>query len=275
MASEERVMTLLVQSNPVPDVESVELTEIRANRYLAILDQRSSEMTDTKVKPQSTKTDGRRRTAAMATAAVVIAVVGLAAWLASNNNRADPVAGVAIAEEFARAVTSGETDLTDYVTEDATFGPIPVPLDGRLASFWAGLGTSIVVRDCEQTAQVVRCDYESSDRIRQAQERPEYGILTFLIEGSKIGTISRSWDEVASQWLEAGDPVIHYLEWLNQNHPGWDSDLDWVGEPLPIGGGYAPLAHDDPVRNARYAEALTRYLDEYAQELQAAGGLSG
>ena len=28
-----------------------------------------------------------------------------------------------------------------------------------------------------------------------------------------------------------------------------------------------------PVHNARYAEVLTRHLDEYAQELRAAGGL--
>jgi hypothetical protein len=79
---------------------------------------------------------------------------------------------------------------------------------------------------------------------------------------------------VASRWLEAGDPVIHYLEWLNEAHPDWDDELDWVGEPLPIGGGFAPLAHDDPIRNARYAEALTRYLGEYEQHLATSGGLS-
>lgn len=275
VATEERVMTLLVEANPVPDLGSFDVVEVDATRYLAILDQRSSEMTKSEVKMDRPGRERRQPRAGMALAAVAVAVLGTVAWLGVKANERDAAsAGVAVAEKFADAVGSGEADLSAYVTDDATFGPIVVPIDDHLAEFWAGLETSITLSACEQTAQVVRCDYESTDRIRQVQEIPEFGTLTFLIEGSLIEAISRDWDEVASQWLEAGDPVIHYLEWLNGAHPGWDDGLDWVGEPLPIGGGYAPLAHDDPIRNARYAEALTRYLDEYQQHLATSGGLS-
>lgn len=275
VATEERVMTLLVEANPVPDLGSLDAVEVNATRYLAILDERSSEMTKSEVKTERPGRERRRPLAGMALAAAAVGVLGTLTWLGVKANETDTAsAGVAVAEEFAEAVSSGETDLSTYVTDDATFGPIVVPVDDDLAEFWAGLETSITLSGCEQTAQVVGCDYESTDRIRQVQDIPEFGTLTFLIDGSRIGAISRDWDEVASRWLEAGDPVIHYLEWLNEAHPGWDNELDWVGEPLPIGGGYAPLAHDDPIRNARYAEALTRYLDEYEQHLATSGGLS-
>lgn len=274
VATEERVMSLLVKANPVPDLGALDAVEVSATRYLAILDQRSSEMTKTEEKTEQPSRRRRRPLTGMAVAAAAVIVLGTVTWLGPNASETNIAsAGVAVAEEFADAVSSGETDLSSYVTDDATFGPMEVPLDDDLAAFWAGLETSITLSDCEQTAQVVRCDYESTDRIRQAQDIPEFGTLTFLIEGSRIGAISREWDEVASQWLEAGDPVIHYLEWLNETHSGWDTELDWVGEPVPIGGGYAPLAHDDPIRNARYAEALTRYLDEYEQHLATTGGL--
>lgn len=275
MATEERVMSLLVEANPVPDLGSLDAVEVNATRYLAILDQRSSEMAKSEKKAERPGRERRRPVAGMALAAAAVAVLGTVTWWSVKANETDTAsAGVTVAEEFAEAVSSGETDLSSYVTNDATFGPMMVPIDDDLADFWAGLETSITLSGCEQTAEVVRCDYESTDRIRQVQEIPEFGTLTFLIEGSRIGAISRDWDEVASQWLEAGDPVIHYLEWLNEAHPGWDRELDWVGEPLPIGGGYAPLAHDDPIRNARYAEALTRYLEEYEQHLAISGGLS-
>ncbi|MFO7547387.1 MAG: hypothetical protein R6X29_00750 [Acidimicrobiia bacterium] len=268
-------MALLVEANPVPDLDALDAVGVGATRYLAILEQGSSEMAKTEEKTEQPDRGRRRPLAGMALAAAAVVVLGTVTWLGLEANETDSVsAGVAVSEEFAKAVSSGETDLSRYVTDDATFGPMVVPIDDDLAEFWAGLETSITLSDCEQTAQVVRCDYESTDRIRQVQGRPEYGTLTFLIEGSRIGAISRDWDDVASRWLRAGDPVIHYLEWLNETHPGWDDELDWVGEPLPIGGGYAPLAHDDPIRNARYAEALSRYLDEYEQHLATSGGLS-
>ena len=233
-------------------------------------------MTGTDSKPAEVVAMRRRPLVAVALTAAAVLVVGAVAWLGLN--RADPdvaSAGVAVVEEFARAVSSGATDLSDYVTDGATFGPVTVPLDSDLASFWAGLDTTLTVSNCAQSAQVVRCDYEWTDRIRQAQERPAFGTLTILIEGSRVETIARDWDQEASRWLDAGDPVIHYMEWLNQAYPGWELELDFVRDPyqLPGRGSFAPLGHDDPVHNARYAEVLTRHLDEYAQELNATGGL--
>jgi hypothetical protein len=206
-------------------------------------------------------------------AAVIVLVLGTVTWLAFGNETDIASGGVAVVEEFAAAVTSGATDLSEYVTDDATFAPMTVPIDADLASFWAGLDTTLTVSNCDQTEQVVTCDYEWTDRIRRAQDRPEFGVLTVLIDGSRVADIGRSWNQEASGWTEAGDPVIHYLEWLNETHPGWELELDWIGEPIPVGDGYAPLAHDDPLRNARYAEVLTRYVDEYEQHLTAIGGI--
>jgi hypothetical protein len=284
VTTEERVMTLLAQANPIPDLDSFDLIEVDGTRYLANLNRRSSEMTGTDSKPAEVVTMRRRPLVALALTAAAVLVVGAAAWLGLNREDLDVAsAGVAVVEEFARAVSSGATDLSEDVTDGATFGPMAVPLDNDLASFWAALDTTLTVSNCAQSAQVVRCDYEWTDRIRQAQDRPEFGVFTFLMDGSRIAAISGDVDQEASGWLKGAatgnslgadaDPVVHYLAWLNQAYPGWELELDWNAEPAEIGGGFAPLGHDDPVHNARYAEVLTRHLDEYAQELNATGGL--
>lgn len=275
VATEEHVMSLLSESNPIPDVHSLDLDTVEGTRYLATLDKRSSEMTRTIDRPVETPRKPRRSLVPVMSAVVVL-IVGTLAWIGFGPDEPEAVlGGVAIVESFAEAVTSGATDLSEYVTGEATFGPMNVSVDVDLASFWAGLGTTLAVSNCEQDAQVVMCDYEWTDRIRRIQGLPEFGTLRVVIDGSRIGGIARSWNTEASGWMDAGDPVIHYLEWLNGAYPGWELELDWIGEPALIGGGYAPLAHDDPLRNARYADVLTRYLDEYEEHLSDIGGIPG
>lgn len=275
MATVDHVMDLLSESNPIPDIHSLDLDDVGGTRYLATLEKRSSEMTQTKDRPVETPKIPRRSLVPVMSAVVVL-IVGTLAWLGFRPSEPEVASeGIAVVESFAEAVSAGVTDLSEFVTDEATFGPISVPLDVDLASFWAGLETTITVSNCEQAAQVVTCDYEWTDHIRRVQVRPEFGTLRVLIDGSRVGDVARSWDQEASGWLEAGDPVIHYLEWLNEAHPGWELELDWIGEPALVGGGFAPLAHDDPLRNVRYAEVLTRYLDDYGEHLTDIGGIPG
>lgn len=267
VATEERVMILLAQANPVPDVDALHLTEIEGSRYLAAIDQRSTDVLDIDSRQESKPGKARGPWARWSLAAAGILMLGTLGLFILDGREGNVATGVAVAEQFAEAVSSGTTDLDGLVTDDATFGPMTVPMNDDLAAFWAGLDSELTLSSCEQTSQVVRCDYEWSDAIRRAQDRPEYGTLTLLIEDSPIANIARDWDQDASQWIDEGDPVIHYLQWLNQNHPDWDDGLTWIGEPAVIGEGYAPLAHDDPVHNAAYAAALTRHLSEYESQL--------
>lgn len=267
VATEERVMILLAQANPVPDVDALHLTEIEGSRYLAAIDQRSTDVLDIESRQESTPKKTRDPWPRWSLAAAGILMLGTLGLFILDGREGDVATGVAVAEQFAEAVSSGATDLDGLVTDEATFGPMTVPLNDDLAAFWAGLDSELTLSSCEQTSQVVRCDYEWTDVIRRAQDRPEYGTLTFLIEDPSIANIARDWDQDASQWIDQGDPVIHYLQWLNQNHPDWDDGLTWTGEPAVIGEGYAPLAHDDPVHNAAYAAALTRHLSEYESQL--------
>lgn len=266
VATEERVMTLLAQANPVPDVDALRLTETEGSRFLAAIDQRSTDMLDIDSRQKSEPDKGPGRWTRLSLAAAGVLMLGtLGLFILDRRN--DVATGVDVAEQFAEAITSGATDLDGLVTDEATFGPMTVPLNDDLAAFWAGLDSELTLSSCEQTSQVVRCDYEWSDVIRRAQDRPEHGTMTFLIENSSISNIARDWDQDASGWIEQGDPVIHYLQWLNQNHPDWDDGVTWIGEPGVVGEGYAPLAHDDPVHNAAYAAALTRHVSEYETQL--------
>lgn len=268
VATEERVMALLAEANPVPDVEALPLTKVDGSEYLVAIDLRSSEMLGTETRDETTAENKRPPWTTLSLAAAAILTLGTVGLMLSRGDD-DVAAGVTVVQEFIAAVSSGTTELDGLVTDGATFGPMTVPLDDDLAAFWAGLETEISLHDCSQSAQVVRCGYEWTDVIRRTQERPEYGSMTVLIADSRVADISRSWDQQASGWSDAGDPVIHYLQWLNETHPGWDAGLTWVGEAMEIGGGYAPLAHADPIHDAVYAAALTRHVEEYGQQLAA------
>ena len=63
MVTDVRLTTLLSHANPVPDVEKIDLGGIRATRYLATLEQRSSAMTQLNTKQ---KDQEENRTRAMA-----------------------------------------------------------------------------------------------------------------------------------------------------------------------------------------------------------------
>lgn len=114
MSLEERVLTLFAEGNPVPDLDDLERVDIEAAAYLAILEQRSSEVTqldDKKLKKETRK----RPNMSWPVAAAAVIVLGVAIFLLSRGNEDAPV-----------------------VTEPppTTIGE-PVPQESSLDGYWA------------------------------------------------------------------------------------------------------------------------------------------
>lgn len=110
MITEQRVMAILADSNPVPDVEELDLVQLGTASYLADLEQRSSEVTQLDKKTQTTEKDGNRRLIAVLAASVVV-ILGVVLVILQSDS--DPVADDTVvttvpedgsAEESARVV---------------------------------------------------------------------------------------------------------------------------------------------------------------------------
>ena len=90
MTTEERVMTLFAEANPVPDLEKLDLVEVEAATYLATLNTRSSEMTKTQI-PRPEESERRVPAAAIAVLAAAAVILGVALVLL-NQSEEPPVA---------------------------------------------------------------------------------------------------------------------------------------------------------------------------------------
>ena len=76
MIPEDRVMTIFVEANPVPDVDILNLVEVGSSDYLATLEQRSSNVTQLDAR-QSPSTRTNRPSRWLAAVAAVIAIIGI------------------------------------------------------------------------------------------------------------------------------------------------------------------------------------------------------
>ena len=81
MKTETQVWTALVESNPVPDIRVFETDHNTELAYLAALEQRNGEMTETKTKPEEETAHGDRRWLAVAAAVAAAIVIGIVALL--------------------------------------------------------------------------------------------------------------------------------------------------------------------------------------------------
>ncbi|MEE8376476.1 MAG: hypothetical protein V3S26_09175 [Acidimicrobiia bacterium] len=91
MITEEHVMATLAHSNPVPDVEDIDLVQVGTASYLATLEQRSSDMTQSDTNQKESK-NPRRPIVPWLIAAGVAAVIGVAIIIAAQNTEEAPVA---------------------------------------------------------------------------------------------------------------------------------------------------------------------------------------
>ena len=91
MITEERMKALFAQANPIPDGESIELRDIGGKAYLATLEQRSSDMTQTTVRSAESKPNPRAMRWVLGVAALVlIAALGIGLGQLLDNSEGDP-----------------------------------------------------------------------------------------------------------------------------------------------------------------------------------------
>lgn len=89
MISEERLLELFAQDNPIPDVDELDLGNLESAAYLATLERRSSEVTRLDTENETQQSSGRRLTWLVA-ATVAVVVIGLALILANLGGAEDP-----------------------------------------------------------------------------------------------------------------------------------------------------------------------------------------
>ena len=131
MNNREAVFTLLVESNPIPDLSVLDLADVSAATYLDTLEQRSSEVTqvDTRREDQIAK----RTYWPWLAAAMAIVLVGLAVVLLNQGD--DTPAADASPEEvltdYAAARNSGDINaVVAFYAEDAVVENHPLDDDG-------------------------------------------------------------------------------------------------------------------------------------------------
>lgn len=85
MTHQDNVFRLLVETNPIPEIEKLDLIDVGGPEYLATLDQRSSEVTQVDTKPETPKRAPRRGLILGLAASVAVIVTAAVLFLALNN----------------------------------------------------------------------------------------------------------------------------------------------------------------------------------------------
>lgn len=122
MITEERVMATLANSNPVPDIENIDLVQVGSASYLATLGQRSSEVTQLSTEKQKTPKPNRTSIGWLA-AAFVVVVVGVAILILNQGVEETPPATEVVSTTLAQS--------TSTTVIESALADIPV---------WLGLG---------------------------------------------------------------------------------------------------------------------------------------
>lgn len=180
MTTEDRVMAKLAESNPVPDIEAIDLVQIGSPSYLAAFEQRRSEVTN--LQTRNTESESRRRLSApQIAAAVAVVLLGSTIYLATQWSEETPLAASsAVASIEAPAIGNGfppdgslatiERFLTtnDYdslvglVTADWLAARAPVEITDidyeALSRAWSDYWAAEEIMDVERTLDVNSCD---------------------------------------------------------------------------------------------------------------------
>jgi hypothetical protein len=122
------VFALLIESNPIPQVDDLDVDEIGGARYLATLEQRSGEMTQ----PNTKRTDQQKKTIRPRLAAAVVVVLAGVALIAINQADEISVAGQpgTTIEAYIDAYNTGDLDeVMTYFTEGSVLTYHPTDSD--------------------------------------------------------------------------------------------------------------------------------------------------
>lgn len=205
MKTEERVMTYLTESNPIPDPDSIDLAETGGAAYLATLEQRSSAVTQ--LDTRETKEEKSGTKAAWLVAAAVV-VAGVAVILLNQGSGGPSVA-------------TQPTTQTTLATTPTTVAPPPTAVE--VADPWESISTSLlgVAGEYRSNGFFVPFSYTVPEDwwLKPDQAADFFGIGADTVEvqqltdgiflwdlgaGTVDGTISQL---IGSDRLEATDPV--------------------------------------------------------------------
>jgi hypothetical protein len=238
---EERVFTLLIESNPIPQVDDLDVDEVGGARYLAALEARSSQVTqlDTKQKDQEQKKTGRQR---WLVAAVIIILAGVA-LIFINQSGETPVADQPFGPDSARDVTesfveahkAGDFDAVMVLfTADATFSdthnPQSMRPDWEPRFAWDIAGEEVLLsHECVVTDEVpgvtvtVTCEYGSQGAVGVAADSIVDITATFTVSPDGISDLREDYVGSALDYLDIASP---FNAWVARNFP---EDADAAG----------------------------------------------
>lgn len=133
MKTEEQVWTVLVETNPVPDVNQYGRDEVGGAAYLATLEPRSSEMTQVETAKESETP--KRPLGPWLIAAAAAVVLGVTVVLVTSNSETAPVATIPTPTTVVDATPTTISEQTETpTTQPATpTTTLPLILDGRYA----------------------------------------------------------------------------------------------------------------------------------------------
>ena len=143
MNHEDRVFTLLIESNPIPHVDDLDVDEIGGARYLATLEQRSSEMTQVDTKREDQKEKKTIRPWLVA-AAVVMILAGVAVILMNQSDEA-PIADQPFGPDSALDVSDAYIEA--FNTGDADAVLVLLTSDVALSEKYTGMSPSFEAMD--------------------------------------------------------------------------------------------------------------------------------
>ncbi len=115
MITEEHVMATLADSNPVPDVEEIDLVQVGTASYLATLEQRSSQVTELDTKGQDNREKNKKNVVAFLVAAAVVIVAGIGFMVLTPGDE------VLAAEDFVGIWVTNNSDFNTQFREDGTY----------------------------------------------------------------------------------------------------------------------------------------------------------
>lgn len=149
MITEDRGLTMLAGANPVPQLDLIDV-DVEASKYLATLEQRSSEVTqlDTKAKDHKEK---KKNVMAFLVAAVVVIVAGIGFMVLTQGDEVPTAAPVDNPDDLALEATLATDDLEGFVvcsysglTDEVTAGEIGVVFHNQATT--GGTGWMDLVR---------------------------------------------------------------------------------------------------------------------------------
>lgn len=268
--------------DPASDPDVLPDWEVVAPVLLEAIDGRAIRMQVRETKESRQALPRRRKPGLLvgaATFAMILAVAAVGMLLRADRFDFADGGHTSVVDGFAASLSSGATDLSDYVTDDAVYvRGIESPLDADLAGYWATLGTSLVLDSCEQRGErLVECASVHTNAILDAMDVTQEGTWTFLFEGDRVSEVLERVDR-QSLLTDRAHPIEDYIAWLNSRHPEYLDEVQFI-DPVRRNQRFDTdlepelLPEAFLVLNAHNAGVLMQHVGEYRAELSATGGL--